>query len=190
MDSEVWKDVTGYEGCYQVSNQGKIRSLDRVVIDTIGRKRHIKGKLLHPKANVKSGYLMINLKGKDYYIHRLVAQAFLPNPMGLPQVNHKDETRDNNCVDNLEWCDIQYNHDYGTRTMRESNTKSKSVQQFSLEGKLLATYKSASESCRITGVNRRTIQMVASNYTYIDNSGKKVRYLTAGGYKWRYVERS
>lgn len=190
MDSEVWKDVMGYEGYYQVSNQGRVRSLDRVVSDTIGRKRHIKGKLLHPKVNVKSGYLMVNLRGKDCYMHRLVAQAFLPNPDNLPQVNHKDETRDNNCVDNLEWCNIAYNHDYGTRTLRESNTKSKSVQQFSLEGKLLATYKNASEACRITGINRRTIQMVASKYTYINKYGKEVRYLTAGGYKWRYLERS
>lgn len=82
MDSEVWKDVTGYEGCYQVSNQGKIRSLDRVVIDTIGRKRHIKGKLLHPKANVKSGYLMINLKERLLYTSSSSA-SFFAEPNGF-----------------------------------------------------------------------------------------------------------
>ena len=100
---EVWKDVVEYEGLYQVSNLGRIKSLKR--INSYGRT--VSEKILKPHPNIKSGYLCVNLYKNDKStimpIHRLVAITFIPNPDNLPQVGHKDETRTNNNVDNLEW---------------------------------------------------------------------------------------
>ena len=103
---EVWKDIEGYEGLYQVSNLGRVKSLK-------GSHEKYKEKILKPRKN-SNGYLRVGLCRKDFYIHRLVAQAFIPNPNNYLEVNHKDETRDNNRVDNLEWCNKTYNMNYGT----------------------------------------------------------------------------
>lgn len=112
---EVWKDIKGYEGEYKVSNYGRVKSL----------KNH-KEKILKQWKNNK-GYLNIalykNKKSKMYRVHRLVALAFIPNPENLPEVNHKDEIKENNHVDNLEWCDRKYNMNYGTVRERLSKTR-------------------------------------------------------------------
>ena len=101
-----WKDIVGYEGHYQVSNTGKIRSVDRYIKDRRLGKRFAKGYILKPELS-KNGYLYVNLnkdgKIKHCTVHRIVAQAFIPNPYNLPCVNHKDENRGNNNADNLEW---------------------------------------------------------------------------------------
>ena len=112
--TEIWKNIEGYEGKYQVSNFGQVKSM-------IGQE-----KVLHPKKH-RNGHLQIGLhkdkKRKTMYIHRLVAQAFIPNPDNLPCVNHKDENPNNNNVDNLEWCTQKYNCNYGTRVDRIMETK-------------------------------------------------------------------
>lgn len=107
---EIFKDIPGYEGLYQVSNLGNVKSL-----------RYNKSNrqvILKPKLT-KTGYCRVGLHfrgvSKDFYIHRLVAEAFLPNPDNLPVVNHKDENKLNNNVENLEWCTYYYNNKYGTR---------------------------------------------------------------------------
>lgn len=116
---EEWRKIVGYEGLYEVSSFGRVRSLDRFYY------RLHKGKFLSPTKD-RYGYLTVTLncngKSKTIKIHRLVAQAFLPNPDNLPQVNHKDEVKSNNCVENLEWCDGKYNVNYGTRQERYRNT--------------------------------------------------------------------
>ena len=118
---EEWRDVKGYEGLYQVSNKGRVKSLNR--IDSRGNK--VNEKILRP--GKRNNYLFVNLykngKRKLYDIHRLVAQAFLPNPDNLPVVNHKDENKLNNNVENLEWCTQAYNVNYS-----HNNCKSRKIQ--------------------------------------------------------------
>lgn len=92
---EEWKSITGYEGLYEVSSYGRVRSLDRYVKSKSNSNRLQKGKVLSPTKH-KTGYLVVNLKNKMFRVHRLVAQAFISNPEGLSQVNHKDEDKTNN----------------------------------------------------------------------------------------------
>lgn len=122
---EIWKDVVGYEGYYQVSNLGRIKSLDR---------KRFNGKVMaFRKGEIKihtvlrNGYCSVRLSKdgivKNMLVHRLVAIAFLENPHNLPQVNHKDEDKQNNRVDNLEWCTRLYNNNYGTTKERSAKKK-------------------------------------------------------------------
>lgn len=120
MKKEIWLPVKGYEELYAVSNLGRVKSL-----------KFDKEKILKP-AKRKDGYLQVvlckNGKMKHFLIHRLVAEAFLPNPEGLPEVNHLNENKSNNVVSNIEWCSRSYNNNYGTRTKRQAASQSKAVE--------------------------------------------------------------
>lgn len=152
---EQWKDISGYEGLYQVSSCGRVKSFKKwkraKCPDEYILKHH-----LHNK-----GYHSVTLyKGKEkhkYLVHRLVADAFLPNEKNLPQVNHIDENIDNNAVENLEWCTALYNNCYGTAKFRAMVTVGRPVEQRLINGQLLATYISTSVAQEITGVSRREI---------------------------------
>ena len=124
---EIWKPVKGFEGYYEVSDLGRVRSIDRVVVDTVRNcERLLKGKILIQRDN-GNGYKGVQFckehKLCNKYVHRLVAEAFIPNKDNLPQVNHKDEDKSNNRVDNLEWCSQLYNNIYGSRMERQVNTR-------------------------------------------------------------------
>ena len=125
---EVWKQIKGYEGYYEVSNLGRVRSLDRVVLDKGGRRQVKKGCIMKPRQD-RQGYVIVALSMNRHYtnkcIHTLVADAFIPNPDNLPQVNHIDEDKSNNVYTNLEWCTPKYNANYGSRNKKviESNIK-------------------------------------------------------------------
>lgn len=120
---EQWKPIDGFEGFYAVSNLGRVKSL--------GNDKSRKEKIMKPQKD-RNGYLLVGLcrngKYKHFLVHRLVAIAFLPNPEGLPEVNHKDEDKTNNCVNNLEWASRWYNMNYGTIQERLAAARSKAVE--------------------------------------------------------------
>lgn len=136
MEKEIWKDIPGYEGLYEVSTFGRVRSKDRFLkINQINNTANKcssftflkKGRILSPGVNSR-GYCILHLYKEDgskkaYPVHRLVAITFLPNPKKLRCVNHKDENKTNNHIDNLEWCTNQYNALYGTCLERQIETQ-------------------------------------------------------------------
>ena len=166
--------VPGYEGLYMVSNLGRVKSLRKNVIMVQRYDRY--------------GYKRVGLRNKDglktFTIHRLVAMAFIPNPDNLPCVNHKDEDKTNNCVDNLEWCTVEYNNNYGSRPEQLSITKtngklSKIVQQYTLDGELYAEYPSLGEVERITGFSKANVSACCNG---------KPHHNTQYGYIWKFKE--
>lgn len=163
---EIWKDIPGYEGIYQVSTSGRVKSLK------FGKER-----ILKPIRN-NCGYLQVELckngECKRFYVHRLVAQVFLPNPNNLPEVNHIDEDKINNRVENLEFCDRIYNINYGTRTDKYS----KPVLQFNKDGTFIREWKSVKDV-------ERNLGYIHQNISYCCVG----RYKTAYGYVWKYKER-
>lgn len=129
---EIWKDIKGYESLYQVSNLGRVKSLARKVIkkNYVSFKKERILKQQTDRYGYKKVILQRNYQIKTFSIHRLVAEAFLENPYNLPQINHKDENKENNCVLNLEYCDSKYNNNYGTRNIRVSETMKKKKYQY------------------------------------------------------------
>lgn len=127
LPGEVWVPVKGYEGYYKVSNKGRLLSERRFITRKNGVKQFCKEQILQARSLLNSGYYAVNLikekKFKHFLIHRLVAEHFISNPDNLEQVNHKDENKLNNDVENLEWCDRSYNANYGTNQERRCSTR-------------------------------------------------------------------
>lgn len=180
VEQEIWKDIDGYEGLYQVSNRGRVKSLPRKV-------RCAKGWTITPERILVGGvsngyrhYLLHSSTGipRDLRANRLVATAFIPNPLNLPYVNHKDENRGNDCVDNLEWCTPKYNVNYGTAPMRrrQNDSKIKAVCQYDMDGNLIAKFRSINEAKRAIG---------ASHHTTIVQCCQHLR-MSFKGYIWLY----
>lgn len=161
---EEWRDVIGYEGLYEVSDWGRVRR---------------NGKILKPFKD-RYGYFQVSLYKngimRAFTIHRLVAYAFINNPNNYPEINHKDEDKTNNCVDNLEWC---YNTNYGTRNARAaeriSEKLSKPVLQFDRDGNFIREWTSAKKVNEETGIDHSHISKCCL--------GKRK---SAGGYVWRF----
>jgi len=183
---EIYKDIEGYEGYYQVSNLGNVRSIDRCVnVERSGQMYLVKykGKKITPSES--RGYYHVNLcrdgAMRSHSISRLVATAFIPNPHDLPVVNHKDEDRKNNRSDNLEWCTYEYNNNYGNvkKKQRKSQInnplKSKVTRQYSRDFRFIREYPSLREASRNTCVSVADIQKCCA--------GKRK---TAGNFIWEY----
>ena len=190
MAQVEWKPVVGYDG-YFVSNTGIIRSFKRGKPHDLRYATKVDGYL--------RTYLCKNGKTKAFYVHRVVAQAFIDNPNNLPFINHKDECKTNNNADNLEWCTQKYNINYGTgikRSIAHRNSKEiaskidwytvlkkrkgknrhKPVQQFK-NGILIATFDSTCDAARKTGLWQQSISRAASG-----------KLNQTGGYQWKYVK--
>jgi hypothetical protein len=196
MNEEIWKDIVGYKGLYQVSSFGRVKGLQRKCKLSESHKadfRIVPEKIINQE--IKVGYCYVGLfsNGKccRKRVHRLVAEAFIPNPDNLPQVNHKDENKLNNCVENLEWCTGSYNIKYGTcreRIAKHTNFHSpnklkqyakrrKKILQFSADGILINIYESLTNAALETKLNIGNISMCCH--------GKRE---TAGNYRWKFKE--
>ena len=181
MEKEIWKDNEGYEGLYKVSNKGNVKSLERTVWDSRGYYKTIKERILKPGKD-RYGYLFVILcKGgikKTHYVHRLVATAFCENPDGYTEVNHKDEDKTNNCAENLEWCTLQYNNNYGTRNKRIAEKLSKPVIAIHKINGLILEFSSIMEAERETGIANSNIIKCC-----------KGKMNSCGGFYWMYAQK-
>lgn len=177
--NEVWKPVNGYEGLYEISSLGRVKSLPRTV-DNGFNVRHTKEKILR-KSYFANGYekalLTMNGKSKCFRVHRLVAIAFIDNPNGFKEVNHINEDKTDNRVENLEWCDRLYNCNYGTRNEKVGLYQKKAVVQLSLSGDIIREFPSATDAEKHLGKRGNHIASCCTG-----NRG------SAYGYKWRYAD--
>ena len=184
MDNqEIWCDVKGYEGLYKVSNLGRIKMLERQVFANKSKKT-IKAHILKQYENPK-GYLFVDLwsknKGKRFFTHRIVLNSFVGASKPSQECNHKNENRKDNRIENIEWLTHKANLNYGNRTKKHKDkltnhpSLSKIVQQFTLDGVLVAEYPSCREAkrkLRIHNMNINHLEVIYSNIKTI-NYGRK-----------------
>lgn len=183
---EIWKPVVGYEHNYEVSNLGNIRSIC-ITNPHNGKLIRRKNPRMLKQYKDKDGYLLTGLCKNGtlttFRVHRLIAKAFIPNPLNYEQINHKNEQKDDNRIENLEWCSSFYNNNYGNRSnlasksLRNNKRQSKPILQITLDGIVVAEYPSAKEAKRQTGIHNITS---ACNHV--------LRHKTAGGYIWKWKQ--
>lgn len=192
FEVEIWKslDFLGYPD-YEISTLGRVKSLERTIIRKNGIKKTYSERILKPQN--ERDYQRVGLwkdrKIKHFRVHRLVALAFIPNPEKLPCINHKDENPSNNHINNLEWCDIRYNINYGLRNekagKRISKTKKgkpqykqrKPILQYTLLGEFIKEFDSAKSASENLNIYATSITQCC-----------KGKLKTCGGYIWKYKE--
>lgn len=185
MNKEIWKDIAGYEGLYQVSNTGKVKSLKRKVYAGKEKMRWQYERILSENKTNGNGYKIVTLnknsKGQNKYVHRLVAETFLKNENNYKYINHKDENKFNNCVDNLEFCTAQYNSTYNNLHIRNglknrNNKYSKKILQLNDNDEIINIFPSISEASRQLNVSCQAISDCLRGIQ-----------LHSAGYKWKYA---
>ena len=188
--NETWKPVRGYEGLYEVSSLGNIRGLSRVVHRRTSD-RFVRGQIMS-KQLMPNGYESVTLRDhgrqKRFYVHRLVAEAFLPNEMNLREVNHKDENKSNNVLENLEWCSHSYNMKYAGGSIRRIQGQRKPV--VVIDGGELIRFESITSAADWLGVRLTTVsrcchhikgtKRVRGKLTMFEHEYKALAPLTAG----------
>lgn len=214
---EIWKDIPDYDGLYQVSNLGRVRSLDRTVKSSYGAVQNIKGKIIKYKNS--RGYACVSLSKngivKYMRVHRLVALVFIPNPHNYPQINHKDCNPYNNQSENLEWCTQKYNNNYGSHNIKLSASRKMLYKNEDFRRKCSASFKNKwknptqpmisvlkdmiKKNCkRVQQINVDGVVVAVYNSTkdafestgiLAQNIGQVClgRQKTAGGFIWKYV---
>jgi hypothetical protein len=173
---EIWKPIVGYEELYEINNYGDVKSLKKICKNNYFRNEN---KILKLSKN-KNGYISVRLnkdgKAHTFNVHRLVAETFIPNPNNYPEVNHKDENKWNNCVENLEWCTRKYNANYGFSSKKAGEKLRKKVVMFDLNNNMLKKFDS------LTLAHKETNIPISSISNCCNGRQKK-----AGDYFWRYV---
>ena len=175
MQKVIWRPIKGYEGLYEISNLGKIKSNFRQGSTTDFLKI----------SNNGNGYMMVRLckngKAKKYYLHRLLAQTFIDNPEDKPQVNHINENRSDNRLENLEWVTQKENNNHGNHNLNAAiskrSGKAKKIVQLDLDGNELGRFDFLIEAAKTVNGNSINISRAARNIRNRE---------TAYGYKWRY----
>lgn len=168
---EEWLPIKGYEDLYQVSNWGRVKSLNY---------NHTRQEQILKPSTTKKGYQRIHFskdgKQRMFLVHRLVANAFIPNPNNLPQVNHIDENPSNNHISNLEWCDCKYNCNYGSWIEKHSKANSKQITQLTLDGEFIKNWSSIIDVERKLGYHQSNISACCRD-----------KLKTSYGYKWQFA---
>lgn len=171
-------DIPGYEGKYKISESGDIISVGRFVPESGRAGRYYPERILKQQPD-KDGYLGVRLCSegtyKNFKVHRLVAMVFIPNREELPCVNHKDENKSNNHVDNLEWCTVAYNNNYNDRQVKIANSKKKAIGMYTLDNQLVKIFTSIKEIDTTTKYCKRYIIECCK--------GRRLKY---NNYKWKY----
>lgn len=172
--AEEWRQVVGYD-FYMVSNLGRVKSLTRTPVFKDGRNREFEGQILKP-IKARNDYLQANLfvngKNKLSRIHRLVAQAFIPNPDSKPMVNHKDGDKSNNNVSNLEWCTRQENEEHASKNglkafgERQALSKLTEKQVLEIRAKHISTLMSYNILAKEYGVAQTTVHNIVNRKTW------------------------
>lgn len=193
---EIWKAVLGYEGLYEVSDIGRVRSVGRLVNGREGQMLTVKERVLKPDVN-QLGYRRVTLskdgKAKRFAVHRLVALAFIPNPDGLPCISHEDDDPTNNSVGNLRWCTYAYNNnrDRHRQLLSESSKRTarkRKVAQYTIDGELVAVFDSIRDAAAENGVLHTGIQSCCVGYIRNNRTKSGLRNCNSyKGYKWKYI---
>lgn len=182
--NEIWKDIEGWEGHYQVSNMGRVRSLDRIGYQcnkegTIVAHKHY-GRILKPLTSL-NGYLHVGFHWNNVTtfqrIHRLVAMAFVPGYSEGMEVNHIDENKENNCADNLEWVSRKTNLNISSALECWHRKLRRPIIQMTLDGVFIRRWPSIDKASRELGLHRQCISSVC-----------KGKYKSSGGYRWRFAD--